>query len=166
MQLIEFFLWRNLSNKELNRLFSILGALLLMFQPVASLMLLNNIDLRNKMLALYSIPAFSYFIYQISIKDFLTSVSKTGHLKWDWIDLKANKQIFFISWLFFLFFSLFYNKHYIGLAYTIALLIITLYSYKKDESFGSLWCWSINSLMIYYAVKLLVIIPYKEHGLC
>ncbi len=166
MQLIEFFLWRNLSNKDLNRLFSILGALLLMLQPVASLMLLNNIDLRNKMLALYSIPAFSYFIYQISIKDFLTSVSKTGHLKWDWIDLKANKQIFFISWLFFLFFSLFYNKHYIGLAYTIALLIITLYSYKKDESFGSLWCWSINSLMIYYAVKLLVIIPYKEHGLC
>lgn len=166
MQLIEFFLWRNLSNKDLNRLFSILGALLLMLQPVASLMLLNNIDLRNKMLALYSIPSFSYFIYNIINKDFSTSVSKTGHLKWNWIDLKGNKQIFFISWLFFLFFSLFYNKHYIGLAYTIALLIITLYSYKKDESFGSLWCWSINSLMIYYAIKLLVIIPYKEHGIC
>lgn len=166
MQLIEFFLWRNLNNKELNRFFSILGALLLMLQPIASLMLLNNIDMRNKMIALYSIPSFSYFIYNIVNKDFSTVVSKTGHLKWNWIDLKGNKQIFFISWLFFLFFSLFYNKHYIGLAYTIALLIITLYSYKKDESFGSIWCWSINSLMIYYAIKLLVIIPFKEHGLC
>jgi hypothetical protein len=59
MQLIEFFLWRNLNNKELNRLFSILGAFLLLLQPAASLSLLKDIDLRNKMLALYRIPAFS-----------------------------------------------------------------------------------------------------------
>ena len=166
MQLIEFFLWRNLNDKKLNRIFSILGALLLMLQPVASLMLLKDIELRNKMLMLYIIPAFSYLIYEIIRKDFLTSVSKTGHLKWNWIDLKGNKQILFICWLFFLFFSIFYNKHYLGLAYTVALLIITLYSYFKDGSFGSLWCWSINSLMLFYAIKLLVILPYNEHGIC
>ena len=166
MQLIEFFLWRNLNDKELNKLFSFLGALLLMLQPVASLMLLKNIDFRNKILALYVIPSFSYFIYEIANRDFLTSVSKTGHLKWDWVDLKGNKQILFMCWLFFLFFSIFYNKHYLGLAYTVALLIITLYSYKKDGSFGSLWCWSINSIMIYYAFNLLIWLPFKEHGLC
>jgi hypothetical protein len=166
MQLIEFFLWRNLNDKELNKLFSFLGALLLMLQPVASLMLLKDITLRNKLLTIYGIPAFSYFIYEIANKNFLTSISKNGHLKWDWVDLKGNKQILFMCWLFFLFFSIFYNKHYLGLAYTVALLIITLYSYKKDGSFGSLWCWSINSLMIFYAIKLLVVIPYKEHGLC
>ena len=109
MQLIEFFLWRNLNNKELNKLFSNLGALLLLLQPVASLTLLKDIDLRNKMLTLYIIPAFSYFIYEFANKDFLTVVSKTGHLKWDWIDLSGNKQILLIAWLFFLFFSIFYN---------------------------------------------------------
>jgi hypothetical protein len=166
MQLIEFFIWRNLNNKDLNKLFSNLGALLLMLQPVASLMLLKDITLRNKMLTIYGIPAFSYFIYEIVNKDFITVVSKTGHLKWQWVDLSGNKQILFMSWLFFLFFSIFYNKHYLGLAYTVALLLISLYSYKKDGSFGSLWCWSINSLMLFYAIKLLVIIPYKEHGLC
>jgi hypothetical protein len=166
MQLIEFFLWRNLNDKEINKLFSILGALLLLLQPVASLMLLKDIPLRNKMLTIYGIPAFSYFIYEFINKDFLTVVSKTGHLKWKWVDLSGNKEILFVGWLFFLFFSIFYNKHYLGLAYTIILLLISLHSYTKDGSFGSLWCWSINSFMLFYAIKLLLIFPYKEHGLC
>jgi hypothetical protein len=166
MQLIEFFLWRNLNNKELNKLFSFLGIFLLLLQPVASLMLLKDLDLRNKMLALYIIPAFSYFIYEFTNKDFLTVVSKTGHLKWDWIDLRGNKQIILIAWLFFLFFSIFYNKYYLALAYTVVILIISLYSYRKDGSFGSLWCWSINALMLFYAIKLLVILPYTQHGIC
>lgn len=166
MQLIEFFLWRNLNNKELNKLFSILGASLLLLQPVASLMLLKDIDLRNKMLMIYSIPAFSYFIYKVTTRDFLTEVTRSGHLKWDWIHLNGNKQILFIGWLFFLFFSILYNKLYLGFAYTVALLLISLYSYTKEGSFGSLWCWSINSVMLFYVIKLLVILPYKEHGLC
>lgn len=166
MQLIEFFLWRNLNDKELNKLFSILGALLLLLQPVASLMLLKDIDLRNKLVMLYSIPAFSYFIYKVTTRDFLTEVTRSGHLKWDWIHLNRNKQILFIGWLFFLFFSILYNKLYLGFTYTVALLLISLYSYTKEGSFGSLWCWSINSLMLFYAIKLLVILPYKQHGLC
>lgn len=166
MQLIEFFLWRNLDNKELNKIFSILGAFLLLLQPIASLMLLKEITLRNTMLMLYILPTFSYFIYEVTNRNFFTSVSKNGHLQWNWVDIKGNKQILFMCWLFFLFFSIFYNKHYLGLAYTIVLLIITTYSYMKDGSFGSLWCWSINSLMIFYAIKLLVLIPYRENGLC
>jgi hypothetical protein len=166
MQLIEFFIWRNLNNKELNKLFSNLGALLLLLQPVASLTLLKDIDLRNKMLTLYGIPAFSYFIYEFVNKDFLTVVSKNGHLKWNWVDVSGNKRILLVAWLFFLFFSIFYNKYYLSLAYTVVLLIISLYSYLKDGSFGSLWCWSINSLMLFFAIKLLVILPYKQHGLC
>ena len=166
MQLIEFFIWRNLNNKDLNKLFSNLGALLLLLQPVASLTMLKDIDLRNKMLTLYVIPAFSYFIYEFVNKDFLTVVSKTGHLKWDWLDVSGNKRILLIAWLFFLFFSLFYNKYYLVVTYTVVLLIISLYSYQKDGSFGSLWCWSINSLMLFFVIKLLVILPYKQHGLC
>ena len=166
MQLIEFFLWRNLNNKEMNKLFSILGSLLLLLQPVASLMLLNNYNLRIKMILAYFIPIFSYFIYEINRKEFTTSISKSGHLKWSWLDLTSGNNIVLIYWLFFLFFSVFYNKYYLTLAYIVALLIISLYSYTKDGSFGSLWCWSINSLLLFYAVKLLLFLPYKEHGLC
>jgi hypothetical protein len=166
MQLIEFFIWRNLNDKEINKLFSNLGAFLLLLQPIASLMLLKDIPLRNKMLTIYSVPAFSYFIYEFINKDFITVVSKTGHLKWKWIDISGNKRILLIAWLFFLFFSIFYNKYYSSLIYTVLLLVISLYSYLKDGSFGSLWCWSINSFLLFYAIKLIVILPYKEHGLC
>jgi hypothetical protein len=166
IQLIEFFLWRNLYNKEWNKILSILGALVILLQPVASLMLLNDITLRIKMLLTYSIPTFAYFIYEINTIDIKTTIAKNGHLKWVWFDLKGYKELLFVFWLFFLFFSLFYNKHYFGLSYTVFLLLVTLYSYKKEGTFASLWCWSINSLMLFYAVKLLVILPYKEHGLC
>ena len=167
MQLIEFFLWRNLNNKLLNRIFSTLGQLLLFIQPITSLMLIKEIPLRNKMLLTYSIPAFSYFIYELNKKEFKTNVAKNGHLKWDWLDLdNGYNRVFFLFWLFFLLFSLFVNKHYLGLSYTIALLIITYYSYNSLGTFGTLWCWSVNSFMLYFAFELLVLLPFREHGIC
>lgn len=166
MQLIEFFLWRNLNNKEYNKLFSILGSLLILLQPVASLMMLKNYSLRINMLIAYCIPFFSYFIYKISSKNFTTVVAKNGHLKWDWADFDGSKNILLIFWLFFLFFSLFINKFYFGLIYTIVLLILSFYSYNSYGTFGSLWCWAINSIILYYAIKLLVLMPFNEHGFC
>jgi hypothetical protein len=159
MQLIEFFIWRNLHN-EYNHVFSLLGTLLLVLQPIASFMLLKNVNLRNKMLLIYTIPAFCYLLY--GYKTIHTTVSKTGHLKWNWLN---NNFLLFI-WIIFLLFSLVINKYYVALAYTLFLLMITIYSYAKDESFGSLWCWSVNSFMIFYAIKLLVVLPYYEHGIC
>ena len=46
MQLIEFFIWRNIDNKYYNNIFSILATLLLLLQPIFSIMLLKNINLR------------------------------------------------------------------------------------------------------------------------
>ena len=94
-------------------------------------------------------------------------LSKNGHLKWDWLDLdNGYNRVFFLFWLFFLLFSLFVNKHYLGLSYTIALLIITYYSYNSLGTFGTLWCWSVNSFMLYFAFELLVLLPFREHGIC
>ena len=166
IQLIEFFLWRNLKNKELNAFFSKIGALLLLFQPVASLMTLKNISLRTNMLIAYCIPFFSYFIYKLNTTEFKTVVAENGHLKWEWGHFEGSKFIVLFFWLFFLFFSLFVNKKYLGLGYVIVLLLLTLYSYHSSGTFGSLWCWSANTLMIYYAIQLLIIIPFNEHGIC
>lgn len=159
MQLIEFFIWRNIHN-EYNHVFSVLGTLLLLLQPIASLMLLENKSLRNKMLLIYSIPAFSYFMY--GYKNIHTTISRTGHLKWEWL---KSKPLLFV-WMLFLFFSLVIQKYYVSLLYTLFLLFITVYSYAKDKSFGSLWCWSVNSFMLFYGIKLLFILPYYEHGIC
>ena len=166
MQLIEFFIWRNLYNKKLNNLLSILGALLLVIQPIASLLMLKDESLKYKLIILYSLFAFPFLIYQNYDHEMTTVVSKSGHLEWKWNDLTGYKQIIYFLWLIVLYFSLIVNKNYIALIYVTILLAISYYSYVKDGSAGSLWCWSINSLMIYYAFNLLIWLPFKEHGLC
>lgn len=167
MQLIEFFLWRNLKNTDINQKLSIAGALLLMVQPIASLLMLKDDFTRKAMLTAYTIPAFAYFIYKVNTQsNFNTTVTPTGHLRWNWLNQDKNKLLGLI-WFFFLYFSIFVEKQYYTAGIiTLALLAVSYYSYNKEGSYGSLWCWSINSLMIYYAIKLLIVLPYKEHGLC
>ena len=166
MQLIEFFLWKYLNNKKINNIFSMLGSLLLIIQPIASLFLIKDEVLRYSLMIPYSICALIFFIYEINNNSFYTTVSKSGHLAWKWIDLSGYKLILYFLWYGLLFFSLLYNKHYKPLLYVIFLLVITYYSYYKDGSAGSLWCWTINSAMLYYAFNLLIILPFKEHGIC
>ena len=167
MQLIEFFLWRNLKNTDINHKLSIAGGLLLMIQPIASLLMLKDEFTRKAMLTTYTIPAFAYFIYKVNTQSkFNTTVTPTGHLRWNWLNQDKNKLLGLI-WFFFLYFSIFVEKQYYTAGIiTLALLAVSYYSYSKEGSYGSLWCWSINSLMIYYAIKLLIVLPYKEHGLC
>ena len=166
MQLIEFFIWRNINDVDMNRKLSILGALLLVIQPMASLLLLKDDFTKKTMLTAYSIPAISFFVYKMYTQEFTTTVTKTGHLKWNWINLDKNK-ILGLVWFFFLYFSIFANKqNYEAGLITIFLLVFSYYSYNKEGSYGSLWCWSINSLMIFYAIKLMIVLPYQEHGLC
>jgi hypothetical protein len=167
MQLIEFFIWRNIDDAKLNNLFSILGALLLIIQPIASLLMLEDNSLKYTLITLYSIVAFPFFIYQNYYHKMTTVVSKYGHLLWKWNNqLTGYNKIIYLLWFVLLYFSLIVNKSYIGLIYVTILLAITYYSFLQDGSAGSLWCWSINSVMIYYAIKLLIWLPFKEHGLC
>ena len=159
MQFIEFVLWRNLNNKFVNKTMSILGSLLLVIQPIASLTMLENINLRNKMILIYSIPAFVYFFYNIINKNIDTIVSKMGHLKWNWIPTNLLVYLFYLFYLFFLYFSLFINKKYIGIILSSPLFAIFYYYYYTDGTSGSLWCWSVNIIMLYYLIKLLIYLP-------
>lgn len=166
MQLIEFFIWRNLEDKKLNKLFSILGTFLLIIQPIASLMMLKNKKIRLKMLAFYSIPAFIYFIYLLNFHNFYTEVSQNGHLKWHWSISNNKITIPVIFYLYFLLYSIFVNKHYFLMTYSLFLLLSLYYLYRRDESVNSIWCWAVNTLMLYFAIKLLIVLPFKEHGFC
>jgi hypothetical protein len=168
MQLIEFFLWRNINDPVLNKLFSLIGATLILFQPIFSLFMLKNESLKKIMILLYSIPATIYFIYEYNKKEFTTSVSQNGHLKWNWISMIGNNEILLFAWLFFLFFSLFMNQNYSGILFAFGLFIFSFYSkyIRKDKSSGSLWCWSVNVFLLFYAIQLLLIFPYLQHGFC
>jgi hypothetical protein len=163
MQLIECFIWRNIDNKFYNNIFSTMAAALIIFQPIASLMLLSNVSLRNTLLSIYITIAVPYFIYKVVTQTMHSRVSKKGHLNWLFIN---KNPVIFIVWLFFFLFSLVYERKWSGFLFGFLSLCVFYYNYAKEHTFGSMWCWIVNSIMIYYAAYLLIYLPFCDKGLC
>ena len=160
MQLIEFFIWRNINNKFYNNIFSIAAMLLLIIQPIISIMILSNIRLRNMLLSLYSLLVIPYSIYKFgSTKNIHSAISESGHLRWEF--LEYTPFVGFV-WLFFFLFSFIYEKKWVGIIFGIVTLVISFINYKSDHTMWSMWCWSVNSMMIYYAIYLLIYLPFLE----
>lgn len=159
MQLIEYFLWRNLENKKLNYLYSLLGQLLVTLQPIASLLLLSNTILKILMIVVYSIFVIGVFFTH---KKVFKTTTQNGHLKWSWVPVQ---YYVYLTWLFFLMFSFVMNHHYIAVLVALFLFAITIFT-APEGSGGSLWCWTINFSMIFYAMYLLLYMPFKELNGC
>lgn len=159
MQLIEYFIWTNINNKVYNNIFSILGMLLILIQPVASLMILQNTQLRNLLITTYLSFVIPFSIYKFSTTHLHTVVSKRGHLNWMFF---GPNPITFTLWLFFFLFVFFYEKIWIGILFGLLSLVIAYINFANDGTAGSIWCWGINSVMIYYACYLLLYLPFLE----
>ena len=167
MQLIEFFIWRNINDKTLNKLFSILGMLLVTVQPIFSLMTLKDETLKYKLLTVYIIFAALFTTYKITNFEIITTISKHGHLKWEWFNFsKYENVIVYGLWLLSLIYAPIMYKQYKIIFYALLLFAISIYSFHKEGSDGSLWCWAINTIMFYYAFRLLFWMPFNEHGIC
>ena len=62
MQLVEFFIWRNINNKYYNHLFSALGCVLLLIQPIISITFIRNKQLKNILYILFLSSFLPYLI--------------------------------------------------------------------------------------------------------
>ena len=163
MQLIEFILWRNLNNITINKIASTFGVLLLYIQPIASLLLLDNVSLRNKLLLIYSIPTLIFGSYNLINTNIHTILSPSGHLAWKWTFYNSNFIDLFVKifYLFFLFFSLIYNNYYQSIVIFLMYMIFVFY-FGKDGSAGSIWCLSVNIIILYFIIQILIVMPYNE----
>jgi 4-amino-4-deoxy-L-arabinose transferase-like glycosyltransferase len=161
MQLIEFFIWKNINNPYYNQVFSTIAVILLLMQPIASMMLLPNGNLRNLLLISYLLIATPYSIYNFMHKRMHSIVSPNGHL--NWMFFHVNAIVWFV-WLFFFLFSFIYQRKLLGFIFACVTLFITYLNYKNENTVGSMWCWVVNSLMIYYAAYLLMYLPFLERG--
>ena len=85
MQLIEYFIWRNVNDPIYNNLFSIMATLLLIMQPIASAMLITNNTVRTNILSLYLVLTIPLTIYRLFTKKINSTVSPLNHLKWNFI---------------------------------------------------------------------------------
>lgn len=161
MQLFEFFIWRNINDAFYNKFFSILATSLLILQPVFSLMILSNISLRNILLSTYLTLALPYSLYKFYTKEIYSIVGKSGNLKWEFFD---TTPLILMVWFFFFFFSFVYHKKWTGFFFGLFLLILAYINYKNDNTIWSMWCWAVNSIMIYYAFYLVFLLPFYEKG--
>ena len=159
MQLIEFFIWNNINNKFYNNVFSIMTTLLIFIQPVFSIMIIRNMQMRNILLILYFSFAIPFSIYKYLAKNIHSDVSKNGHLIWYFFEFTP---LILIIWLFFLLIGLIYEKKWVGFAVGVILACISYYNYKNDNTVESMWCWLINSIMFYYAFYLLFYLPFCD----
>lgn len=157
MQLIEFFIWKNINNKYYNKIFTILAFILVFCQPIASLMLLKNHLLRNIILLHYLIIGIPYIIYTIFTKKFGSVVSSSGNLIWN---IKIHRFCLWI-WLFLLLFSFLYEQKWGHVLF--AIITFSIFIYKERSTAGSVWCWFINSISIYLAIYLLFYLPFYEN---
>ena len=157
MQLIEYFIWKNITNKYYNSIFTMCAFILVFLQPIPSLMLLSNFLIRNILLSLYIIVAFPYIIYIIYSKKFGSIVSPAGNLIWNF---NINNVLFWL-WTFALLFSFLYEQQWASALF--AIITFSIFIYKEQSSSGSVWCWFINSISIYLAVYLLFYLPFNEN---
>jgi hypothetical protein len=155
MQLIECFIWRNINNAYYNKMFSIMALLLIAIQPVISMMLIPKQQIRNILLSIYLLLSIPYIVYVLLSNRIYSLVSKNGHLSWKFID---STLITWIIWLFFFLFSFMYGR-VIGIIFGLITLLISYFNYRNGGTVGSMWCWAVNSVMIYYAFYLLILLP-------
>lgn len=164
MQLIEYFLWQNLNNTFYNKILSFAAASLIFIQPIASIFVTKNVNERNVMLFIYLLFGIPFSLFKMKTTKFSTSIAQNGHLVWDWIDHKKTNHIhiFYLFYLFFLFYPLVREKLYFSASIAFLLLLISFYSYYKDGTADSMWCWSVNAIMLYFLIKLLIILPFYK----
>lgn len=156
MQLVEYFIWRNI-HSTYNQFFSIVASMLLLFQPIISLMLLDK--WRQSLILTYLLIFIPYFTYKFMTNQMKTSISKKGHLLWSFLDTHI---VMYFIWIFFFLFSFMYRQNYYGIVFAIGLFLFTFYHYYNDKTIGSMWCWIVNSIMIYFAFYLLFYLPFAE----
>jgi len=159
IQLVEFFIWRNIKNTFYNRLFSSIALIILSIQPIASLMILKNNKIKNILVTIYITLAAPFVLYQIITKQIKSEISINGHLKYYKLD---QGYYIYVIWLFFFLFSFVYEKYWIGFFLAFVTLMISYYNYINDNTVGSMWCWFANITMIYYACYLLIYLPFNE----
>jgi len=169
MQLIEFFLWRNLKNKSLNKLFSQIASVVVLIQPLTLMLMIPNIIIKFVIILLYLIFVIAYYVYRGIYNPiiFHTSIGTNGHLSWEWMNYKGYENIFSFIYLLFFVTSLLFIKNTLLCLFVLISLIISLFLYYKYDTFSSMWCWYVNLFLLYFIIDILIIKPFYEYnGLC
>lgn len=146
MQLVEYFLWTNLANPFWNTFYSAAGLLVLVLEPIASMFLMEPGVARTALFGGYAaflvLVLALYYPWRI-----YTSVAKNGHLLWFWQSPRMPFA-FNLIWIGFFLIPLFLSKYYYLAAFGFITVIVSMLTYKKYGTWGTMWCWIANSIWL------------------
>jgi len=168
MQLLEFFLWRNLHKTSINNLVSKIVTVNITFQPLILMCMIESSMIRYAMIGIYSLFILLYRWYKDLYHPFYfhTSIYK-GHLKWDWTDAKDFEKGMHFIYLAIYISSFLLIRNTLLTFFGLLSMFLTFYLYFKDGTFGSMWCWFLNVFLLYFIVNILLVKPFLEYnGLC
>ena len=141
MQLLEFFAWRNLGNKETISFLSKIGLGLILSQPL----LVHLGRIKNNIIPLaYIVGVLVFFTSHTTT--FSMQKAANGHLAWTWL---STPPVFIGAWLMFFLLPFLYTKEYLFFLVLTFTVLISLYTYYKDNTWGSMWCWIANIYSVY-----------------
>jgi len=145
IQLIEYFLWRNLGHTEF---WSHVGLLVILLQPLVSLTRIGPLNDRYAMMAAYMF--FVGLVLSTQTIDFTTTKGSNGHLVWNWLNFPTAILATFVA---FQLFSTLYNGKIGHFTAYLAVILAIYWTYQKSGTWGSMWCWISNFLGLMYLAK-------------
>jgi hypothetical protein len=145
MQLVEYFTWENLNNKQMNQILSFIGAFLIFIQIPLFILSFNKVENNLKYSLIGFYLCFSLFVISYFPIDLSMNKASNGHLAWNW--LKFPTVIIFI-WFSFILGLILYQKQYFEFAIYLIVFLAIYYTYYKTNTWGSLWCWIANILAL------------------
>lgn len=147
MQLLEYFTWKYLNNKQINILLSKIGLFIIFIQPILSLQIYYSE--KDKLLIRTLQGIYILFMTSVLVSsppiDFSMYREKNGHLAWNWL-----KFPFFVNviWIAFQIGIFLYYKDYTIFFINLIIVVLVYYNYHKTNTWGSLWCWVANIISI------------------
>jgi hypothetical protein len=164
IQLIEYFIWKNINNPVYNKFFSTLAQIVLLLQPIASLMLITNDKVRIPLIMTYLILSIPYSAYKFATSNIHSTVNKNGNLVWHFFnDSPMNDSpLIWMVWLFFFLISFVYQKNWTAFLFGLVTLIVTYINFSQKNGIGSMWCWIVNSIMVVCAFYILIFLPFQD----
>lgn len=149
MQLLEYFVWKNINNKKIIKNLSICGIFLIFFQLII-LNYFTNIKYRFYLLSCLFFFFILYLIIIFPTTNLYMEKGKNGHLIWHWSIIPFIWYI--IIFLFYLI-PLYLSKRYFAFFYCLITIFISLYFFYKYKTFGTMWCYISNYLWILLIIK-------------
>jgi hypothetical protein len=153
IQLMEYYAWNNINNKDEIFKLSIIGYFII----VSQILILNYgfLNKNDRLIAVIIILILSiyFFIYNYQNDKFYMEKGKNKHLIWHWIDIPT--PLLLIVLIFYIYPAIQY-----GIITSMAIivpLLISLYYYYKYKTWGSMWCYMSNFLWIILILKSLIL---------